>query len=80
MNEYECIPLWALMNVLNFGTTVYFNYCMKWQDKLPVANRFNLSRPDFNRVLRALGRPTYYVGGYNSSFCHPRSVADDTNR
>lgn len=54
MNKYECIPLWALINVLNFGTTVYFNYCMKWQDKLPVANRFNLSRPDFNRVLRAL--------------------------
>jgi abortive infection bacteriophage resistance protein len=43
VNKYECIPLWALMNVLSFGTTVYFNYCMKRQDRVLVAKRFDLS-------------------------------------
>jgi len=54
VNKYECIPLWALMNVLSFGTIVYFNYCMKREDRVHVAKRFDLSQSDFNRILRAL--------------------------
>jgi abortive infection bacteriophage resistance protein len=54
LDKYECIPLWALMNVLSFGTTVYFNYCMQREDRVLVAKRFDLSQSDFNRILRAL--------------------------
>jgi len=54
VNKYECIPLWALMNVLSFGTIMYFNYCMKREDRVLVAKRFDLSQSDFNRILRAL--------------------------
>lgn len=54
MNKYKCIPLWALVNVLSLGTIVYFNYCMKREDRVLVAKCFDLSQSDFNRTLRAL--------------------------
>lgn len=54
-NEHGYLPLWVLVNVLSLGDISKFYECMHPEDQIPIANRFDMSKPeDLAMLLRSL--------------------------